>query len=603
MSLPSTVTDLTDIITDMASSTGWTLISSGGGGANSFTVPETDDYIQGSNCISRNPFSSSIRGMVYNSSQTIPTDSAVFVWSKSDVAQALDDTGSGGIQVLIGSGTGALDCFYVDGGDLDNFGGWKCYVVDPNATPSTSIGSPSGTTSYFGVRWSVPSSGPSKGFPFKIDAIRYGSYFRTFDGDSSTPITFDTLNDYLAYGTTFGISHQYGQLTKKKGTFEMQSKMIIGASSFSAYFVDSNRAITILDTPFVVSTFNGIHVQHSSTLVDWSNISFLALGTNAPGVWTVESGDDPTVNLNSCIFTAMGTFAFSAGTTSTGTQFNGCDKITQNGATFTGGTVISASTNAVAMLADDIDLISNTTFVSDGTGHAIELTAAHAGGSYTLTDVTFTGYGAGSTTDSAIYNNSGGAVTINISGGTTPTIRNGTGATTTVVAGAVSVTLSVSTVTGTAISGAQVFVKCASGGSLPFEASVTIANSGTTATVTHTGHGLATNDKVVIYGASHYQNNGVFTITVTGTNTYTYTMGSAPGSSPTGTITSTFVLLYGTTNGSGEITMSRVFPGAQPVTGWARKSSSAPYYKTGPVNGTVSTGSGANLSAILIADQ
>ena len=67
MAAPSYTTDLVDIITDPAATTGWTLISSGGGGASSFSVPETDDYIQGNQSISRNPWTSvSIRGMVYN---------------------------------------------------------------------------------------------------------------------------------------------------------------------------------------------------------------------------------------------------------------------------------------------------------------------------------------------------------------------------------------------------------------------------------------------------------------------------------------------------------------------------------------------------------
>ena len=72
--------------------------------------------------------------------------------------------------------------------------------------------------------------------------------------------------------------------------------------------------------------------------------------------------------------------------------------------------------------------------------------------------------------------------------------------------------------------------------------SVTIANIGSAATVTDNDHGLSTNDKVRIDGASHLANNGVHTITSTTLNTYTYTMGSAPGSSPTGTITSTNIL-------------------------------------------------------------
>jgi hypothetical protein len=114
---------------------------------------------------------------------------------------------------------------------------------------------------------------------------------------------------------------------------------------------------------------------------------------------------------------------------------------------------------------------------------------------------------------------------------------------------------------------------------------------------------MLTGDKVLIEGASHTANRGVFTITVTGPNAYTYTMASAPGSNPTGTIKATWAALYGTTDANGEISMSRVFSVDQPIAGWARKSTSAPYYKTGPVSGTIDSALGASLTALLLSDE
>jgi hypothetical protein len=205
----------------------------------------------------------------------------------------------------------------------------------------------------------------------------------------------------------------------------------------------------------------------------------------------------------------------------------------------------------------------------------------------------------------AIFNSSGAAVTINFSGsGTAPTIRNSDGSSTTVVTGIVTVQVLATTADGTAISGARVFLRASDGtGPFPFEESVTIANSGTTATVTHNSHGMATDDKVEINGASHWQNNGPFQITVTDANTYTYTMPSDPGSSPTGTITSTFVALEGTTNGSGILSTTRSYATDQPVTGSVRKSTSSPYYKTAPLNGTVDSADGFNGVGVLVLDE
>lgn len=68
------------------------------------------------------------------------------------------------------------------------------------------------------------------------------------------------------------------------------------------------------------------------------------------------------------------------------------------------------------------------------------------------------------------------------------------------------------------------------------EDSVTITRSGSTATVTHTGHGLATGQRVLIEGADQQQYNGVHQITVTGSNTYEYTVVGTPATPATGTI-------------------------------------------------------------------
>ncbi len=88
-----------------------------------------------------------------------------------------------------------------------------------------------------------------------------------------------------------------------------------------------------------------------------------------------------------------------------------------------------------AIVCDDPSAIERCDFTAsaDG-GHAIEITTP---GTYAFSGNTFTGYGADGTPDAAIYNNSGGAVTLNITGGgDTPTVRNGTGASTTINSGA-----------------------------------------------------------------------------------------------------------------------------------------------------------------------
>jgi len=91
MAAPSYTTDLTSIIDQNTGNTAnFALVTDGGGGQNSLTAADTDDFIEGANCASRNPFSSSTRGILYdNGATTIASGDAVFIWAKADVAQAI----------------------------------------------------------------------------------------------------------------------------------------------------------------------------------------------------------------------------------------------------------------------------------------------------------------------------------------------------------------------------------------------------------------------------------------------------------------------------------------------------------------------------------
>jgi len=315
-----------------------------------------------------------------------------------------------------------------------------------------------------------------------------------------------------------------------------------------------------------------------------------------------SSATDATLNFSGTSVIGATVTLRNTGTAFDNMTFISCPTFTQNGATITNSaftaTKVDCSSPANAAL------ISDSSFISTGTGHGIEIGGTAA--NMELTGVTFTGYAAsdGSTGNEAIYVNIGsGSMSITIDGGSAPSIRTA-GASITVIAGAVSASVNVKDLDGANIEDARVFVKAATGGPFPFDVTVTIVNSGTTATVTHTTHAMATNDKVAISGASLDANNGVFTITKINDNSYSYTMGSSPGSSPTGTIKCTFVVLSGLTDASGNITMSRVFPSDQPVTGWARKATEPPpFYKQSAIGGSVDSDTGFSANAILIVDE
>jgi hypothetical protein len=140
--------------------------------------------------------------------------------------------------------------------------------------------------------------------------------------------------------------------------------------------------------------------------------------------------------------------------------------------------------------------------------------------------------------------------------------------------------------------------------SLPAQNPVSIASAGTTATVTHRNHGLATGAQVVIRGATDDIYNGIFTISNVSTNAYDYTMPSDPaGGAATGSPTSTAIILSDVTDEFGILqTTSFNYTYDQPITGKVRKATTGTKYKTGTLTGTI-TSTGLDTTMLLIADE
>lgn len=143
--------------------------------------------------------------------------------------------------------------------------------------------------------------------------------------------------------------------------------------------------------------------------------------------WRIHasSSASATYDFSGLAIIGAGDVQLRAVTTFSTMSFTSCPAIVQNSAL-----IADSSFNSSYITANNIGNISGCSFTSSGMGHAIEITTA---GTYSFAGNTFSGYGVDGTTNAAIYNNSGGAVTINVSGGgSTPTVRNGAGASTTV---------------------------------------------------------------------------------------------------------------------------------------------------------------------------
>lgn len=608
MAAPTYNTDLT--LLDNADTNIW--VEPTGMTAGTIVSPETDFFIQGTGCAAKYMTSggTGLGALVRDngSGVTIPTPGGFFIWIYPQGVNQLNDFANGGIRLIVGSSTANYYAWRVAGDDTIPYGGWTCWVVDPSApTPVTDdgtgldadyqVGTPSGTTQVFGagVNQQVNAKGGT-GF----DVMRYGR--------GELKVEFGAVAD--GFATFAGAAAQNDTNANRWGLFQAiaggylyKGLLLFGSVTNAVDFRDSNTSILVENTARVTANFNTIEIRNASSRVDWTSISFLALGTVARGNFIVT--DNATVNWIGCTFTDVGTFNLLAATTATNSVFRRTDKITLGGATLTGCTIDNnrATTAVLAATPAGAALVSGCAFTSDGTGHGLEIGGTAA--NMTLTNCTWTGYASsdGSTGNEAVFVNiASGSMNLTISGGTTPSVRTA-GATVTVISGAVSASVNVKNSSDANIENARVFVKAATGGPFPFDVTVTISNSGTTATVTHTAHAMATNDKVVISGASLEANNGIFTITRIDANSYSYTMGSTPGSSPTGTIKCTFVVLSGLTDVSGNITMSRVFSADQPITGWARKASATPFYKTGTIGGSVDSATGYSANLILILDE
>jgi hypothetical protein len=382
-------------------------------------------------------------GVLYNyNGATVPTDGAILVWMWFIAPTAISAYSIGGLWVATGSATSALNIFRVSGNDFDPApkGGWYCFAVDPAQTAERyeQVGSPTTTINYVGGGVACTTA-MSRGLThLGIDAIRIGRCRATITGGTSTDddATFDDVVDLLeAQGNgSFGIFELQG------GSYFMQGLLQIGDGTNECDFTDSNKTINIRNTPAVGANFNKIEIQNGSSVasnVSLTSCNFANLGVGNPVASTASRGDfvvtDPTANVSitSCAFIDMGTFTFGSASAITGSTFRRCDIVATGGGSVSGG-VFDNTVGTWALQMDGTRTLSGTTFVSADNGeHAIYIDET---GTYTITDCTFTNYdttNGGSNT--VIYNNSGGAVTINVSGNTgTISYTNGTSASTSV---------------------------------------------------------------------------------------------------------------------------------------------------------------------------
>ena len=284
-------------------------------------------------------------------------------------------------------------------------------------------GTPTTTHQVMGVACRMPTTYPSKGAPFGLDAIRYGRCeMRVTEGDSGTPANFTDMaakNDANDAGAGY---NRWGLFSEQGGAFLWKGLLTIGYNGTAAYFQDSNKVINVDDTPGVRRGFNKISLETAGSTIILTNCVFAALGTRSPGQLVMTHA--VTATITGCLFKDMDTFTFLSSVSVLSSSFVRCQEVDSGGGTFTDSSIL---TPAVAVNSSGFKWNSASnpgayttgmTF-SKGTNahHAIEF-GLSSPLSISLTNMTFSGFNASDEQDDSTLHilRTSGDVTINASG-------------------------------------------------------------------------------------------------------------------------------------------------------------------------------------------
>ena len=635
-------TDNRTMLNDCEANTGWA------GDDTATAVSDTGSFYEGSNSLSTQL--SDTDEHMYTTQDSVGagtfnidlSDSTCYMLIKDNLGESY---ANGGVMFVLGDGTDRIG-YDVGGNDAPGltlptyFQSYKLDVSVVVASPGTNFATFAGSeanldqTQITQIGYGSNHLAKAVGSVDNVfmDAFRYianDSYALTINGGTSgTPETMsdvqgdDVTNGWGMIGNPIGDQYLFFAPTEW-GEDTATADHYFTASNEQWYWLGDNgggRALGATHFPFRVI---GNATDTGSFVI--TNVVIVNTGTGAD--FDCSSTNVDTLEIDGC--TMIGLSTFSSPSTPgggdsrfcTNTIFQSCGQVTHNGASMNGcsfnESTVAADVGAVLYneTADPDGEMDDMTFVK-GTNahHAIEF-GTSAPLTMTFRGMTTSGFSAtdGNNDSTFLFPDRGSDVTwtVNVIGGTGNfTYKKArAGDTVSIVIDPVTTLVTVNDENGSALSGARVIVEANSGGSLPHLAAVTITSSGTTASVSHTAHGMQNGDKVAIRGDDDTElpYTGVFTISNVTTNAYDYTMGSTASSPASGSITSTWVAVEGTTNGSGQISASRTFSVDQAVRYKIRSSTTSPLYKAFPPKGfatsTIDNVDGVSLSVQMVRDD
>lgn len=468
--MAGTVTSqLTNVtLAESGDSANWDDIGAGPGSGQSSDLP-----IQGAEARGRRADNVTDRGFSFDS--TTPNDISSSGTHVGFWVNVLQPSAATVVSLLLGGGAtpstspwSEWDAFASAGNAYPPSGGWQRVWIDPTKTRDDGAGTlVLSSVRQYGVRYTIADVGGST-LNVQLDRIDYidgGGGLLVDGGTAPSPATFQDFVD-ADEGNT---SNQYGVVATRDGVVFCLARLTV-ADATATVFDDSGFALIFADQSLVSSDFMGltIDLQNASTDVDIASGVIRSGGSTNRGD-IVVTGTSGAFDAASMTFDGLRIVTLTSACTISASTFAGCGLITAAGANLSGCTVSGSIASTSALLwnvATDTDgLLDDMTFVSPGTGHAIEL-GANTPTTIDLVGQSYSGYAVtdGSTGNEVLYNNSGKAITVNVlGGGTLPTVRNGAGASTTVVA-SVPVAVTVTDASGSPIQNARVYLRKSGGG-------------------------------------------------------------------------------------------------------------------------------------------
>ena len=379
-------------------------------------------------------------------------------WDLSDASVFLivkvnqqDSQANGGMQYVLGDGTNRLgvevggsdntgvslsDLFYglaLDVTNRNSFTLQNYAGVNGNYTPATTTQVGYGSNHLAKAQGAVDNV-----YLDRLSFIANDSAVLTINGGTvGTPETWtdvqgdDVTNGWGVCGNPFA------------DQFQINCSFDIGTTAAAdSYFTMSGVQLYLLGTYYAATHFFwGLQSNAGQTnqlVIDTCQIISIAGTTGVECDLNWNNTNFNNLQVDGSLFVTMGNVTLPANTANRWirtTTFESPTTITPNGMELS-DCVLScgANTSADGLLvldtAGDSNQMANVQFNDDGAGHAILITAT---GTYDFDNFTFSAGFTGTGTDAAVYNNSGGAVTINVqNGGDTPSVRNGAGASTTI---------------------------------------------------------------------------------------------------------------------------------------------------------------------------